>query len=718
MSETDPTLAPVVSPDKLAEFESSFARFMTKYLETPKGQEHLAAYAPGRESAVRNYDEIVAAADRGEDVTDAVLLKLLPHYNTVTNRERGAWVHIAPAVQKDVKVWFEGSKWTKPEDWPLVAAEILRFVRRSVEDPSQLAESVKRFTALPYSKGFQTGILTPILNALRPDDFVLMNGQARNVYNSLAGTKHGLSLSEYPAHNATGLAVREALAPIVRKFPIPQEARESDLVDAFSFFVSIDKPTPADIPASTPAEVASEEVAYWKVAPGENGWQWPECRKKGFIAVGWDFAGDLSGLSRAEFDARVDELLERNAGDFTRAGISQLWQFAQIKLGDRIVANRGLSQVLGIGTVIGSYAYVAGERHAHRLPVRWDDTTPRQHEAGRAWQWTLRKLTREEFEVIGKAPSLDGPLPFANIPEVATRGVHEPEPLPTPRREVPLSEVAEQTGFDVATLTRWMRAIERKGQAILFGPPGTGKTFVARRLAEHFAGGGYGLVELVQFHPAYAYEDFIAGIRPRGRKGGGLAYPVVPGRFVDFCERARDREGTSVLILDEINRTNLARVFGELMYLLEYRDETIPLASGRTLSIPGNVRLIGTMNTADRSIALVDHALRRRFAFLWLPPKFDVLRRYHAGRFDVDGLVQVLENLNQAIDDANYAIGISFFMRDDLGDSIEDIWSMEIEPYLEEYFFDRKSMLAQFRWKSISSRVLGAAAGDGEPVDE
>jgi 5-methylcytosine-specific restriction protein B len=220
----------------------------------------------------------------------------------------------------------------------------------------------------------------------------------------------------------------------------------------------------------------------------------------------------------------------------------------------------------------------------------------------------------------------------------------------------------------------------------------------------------------VQFHPAYSYEDFIAGIRPRARKGGGLAYPVVPGRFVSFCEKASRLEGRSVLILDEINRANLARVFGELMYLLEYRDETIPLASGRTLSIPKHVRIVGTMNTADRSIALVDHALRRRFAFLGLYPNLEVLRRYHAGRFQVDGLVRVLGQLNEAIRDDNYAVGISFFMREDIADSIEDVWRMEIEPYLEEYFFDRKSTLEQYRWKTIRTRVLDAAGG--EAADE
>jgi hypothetical protein len=167
-----------------------------------------------------------------------------------------------------------------------------------------------------------------------------------------------------------------------------------------------------------------------------------------------------------------------------------------------------------------------------------------------------------------------------------------------------LRDCSAETGLAEDTLAGWVRAIERKGQAILYGPPGTGKTYVAERLAKHLVGGGDGFAELVQFHPAYAYEDFVQGIRPKTADGGGLSYPMVPGRFLEFCAKAAQRGDRCVLIIDEINRANLARVFGELMYLLEYRDREVPLAGGGTLRIPKNVRVIGTMNTADRSIAL------------------------------------------------------------------------------------------------------------------
>ena len=249
---------------------------------------------------------------------------------------------------------------------------------------------------------------------------------------------------------------------------------------------------------------------------------------------------------------------------------------------------------------------------------------------------------------------------------------------------------------------------QTKGPGRPLRPAGTGKTYVAEHLAKHLIGEEDGFFDLVQFHPAYAYEDFIQGIRPQSDDDGGLRYPVVPGRFLEFCERAESRRGTCVLIIDEINRANLSQVFGELMYLLEYRSRSIPLAGGGRLRIPDNVLIIGTMNTADRSIALVDHALRRRFASLRLQPNHEVLRKYHQSRntgYPVEGLIGVLRRLNAQINDPHYEVGISFFLRDDLDEEIEDIWTMEIEPYLDEYFFDRSEKAEDFQWDKVRREI-------------
>ncbi len=324
--------------------------------------------------------------------------------------------------------------------------------------------------------------------------------------------------------------------------------------------------------------------------------------------------------------------------------------------------------------------------------MRWDDSKVREvKEPG--WKRTLIELSAEKFQrILDTAPKADD-------------GADGDGPKPNPAYS--LEQCAEETGFDVEMLERWVQAIHRKGQAIFYGPPGTGKTYMAEKLAQHLIGGGHGFCELVQFHPAYAYEEFIQGIRPE-TKDGKLTYELKPGRFLEFCRRARETQDICVLIIDEINRANLSRVFGELMYLLEYRDRDVPLAGGGEFRIPSNVRIIGTMNTADRSIALVDHALRRRFAFIALRPRMELLRRFHdrAGAgFDPSGLIAVLERLNGEIGDPNYAVGVTFFLREGLQEQLEDIWRMEIEPYLEEYFFDQQSKVDAFRWEKVRDEI-------------
>jgi 5-methylcytosine-specific restriction protein B len=152
-------------------------------------------------------------------------------------------------------------------------------------------------------------------------------------------------------------------------------------------------------------------------------------------------------------------------------------------------------------------------------------------------------------------------------------GIVQPISLPTKTRpSYTLNEVAEKTGYPVSLLERWKRSLLRKKQAVFYGPPGTGKTYIANEMARHLVGGGKGSFEVVQFHPSYAYEDFIEGIRPAVRGETNLVYEEKSGTFLEFCDKAAKANGDPcVLIVDEINRAPLSRVFGELMYLLEYR---------------------------------------------------------------------------------------------------------------------------------------------------
>ncbi len=978
--------------------------------------------------------------------------------------------------------------------------------------------------------------MTPILNALRPDKFVLINNKSRRVLNYFTNKSYIQSLSEYPKANSTA---RSLIEDVKEDFQIlsKKDLLAVDLFDEFSHWLIAIK------------HHHLGNTVYWKIAPGENAWNWDACREGGFIAIGWDELGDISMLSRSQFNARCDELLKEHS-DWNRIGMDQVWKFAHIKEGDRIVANRGTAEVLGIGTVTGPYYFVEDVRHGHRIPVEWEDLTPRRiNKTG--WKRTLVKLTQKEFDEIynpfdsteickifkdreeaewafallretlnrlgikdpnderfaitcpsgGKTLHLnygqwlvlgfsnpdvgpnrfdvalpadqnkiynkfesfdfakaddelnirlyklpielvkplegelrkayeesfkhiadkfgdwkatpwrknhhmqeiaesifddiklkklldqrpernvwwvnqgdsirkeredgvicaptrtessrfishwerlieivpediiihyangkllyvsrattsavianrpygrfdevhlvkvdyqdlnpaiplnkfsedlnkltikDGPLnviggvkegylwrlnpealkiiqtsqPETKWPEFtildssstwifqvnpsifdidgairelkemtwkvnryrekihagdtvylwrsgenagivgAGKILSEPALLkdletekrfiqpkaagensdefvgvrisieyvlePTVSRqellndpllrsmqillqpqgtnfalsdeeakavhnliyylnskqrnpEYSLEQCSEETGLKKTLLDSWIKAINRKGQAIIYGPPGTGKTFIANHLARHLIGGGDGFKEIVQFHPAYSYEDFVQGIRPKSRDNGKLEYSLTPGHFLNFCKKAKSCKDICVMVIDEINRANLSRVFGELMYLLEYREDEMPLAADEKLfGIPRNVRIIGTMNTADRSIALVDHALRRRFAFLKLQPKYSTLKLYHEREktsFPIDKLIQVLTDLNREIGDPHYEVGISYFIRNDLEAQIEDIWTMEIEPYLEEYFFNDPDKMKNYRWNNIKDRL-------------
>lgn len=288
------------------------------------------------------------------------------------------------------------------------------------------------------------------------------------------------------------------------------------------------------------------------------------------------------------------------------------------------------------------------------------------------------------------------------------------------KERYPLSQCAQDLHIEEPVLEHWVRAIERKKQAVLYGPPGTGKTYAAEHLARHLAGGSDGFVDVIQFHPSYSYEDFVQAKRVMPTPDGGAELGLESGRFLQFCDRTRVLDGRCVLVIDEINRADLPRVFGELLYLLEYRDRQIPLAGGRSFSIPSNVRILGTMNTADRSIALTDHALRRRFAFLRLHPDYQVLRCYHQVAqtgFAVEPLVGVLKKLNREIREPDFAVGHSFFMREDAGEQIEGIWRSEIEPYLEEYFHGQRDKADRFRWDRVAREVRPSSSLPGYPME-
>jgi len=274
------------------------------------------------------------------------------------------------------------------------------------------------------------------------------------------------------------------------------------------------------------------------------------------------------------------------------------------------------------------------------------------------------------------------------------------------REHVPessLAALADELYLTEEFLAESVELLEDKGQVVFYGPPGTGKTFVARRLAGHLARGG-GLVEKVQFHPSYAYEDFIEGYRPRLSDGGQVTYEVVDGPLKRIAAQANERpDVTHVLLIDELNRGNVAKILGELLFLLEYRDEEIRLQYSETpFALPTNLKIIATMNTADRSIALVDTALRRRFHFVPFfpdtPPIDGVLRRWledHAP--ELAWVADVVDRANIELADRNLAIGPSHFLRPGLSEqAVKRAWRYSVLPFLEEHFYGDPTALERF----------------------
>ncbi len=293
--------------------------------------------------------------------------------------------------------------------------------------------------------------------------------------------------------------------------------------------------------------------------------------------------------------------------------------------------------------------------------------------------------------------------------------VDETEPL------YDLSQLCDETYLDAQYWNRIEQLLRDKRQIILYGPPGTGKTFVAQKLAQYWVdsaqepGGEY---QVIQFHPSYAYEEFMEGIRPRSidSPNGGkmIDYPVRAGVFKEFCNQAREKKGRRyVLVIDEINRGDMPRIFGELMYLLEYRGEQITLPySGSEFNIPGNVFIIGTMNTADRSIALVDHALRRRFHFVKAVPDGTILADWFMANNNeemgwVADLLKLLnEHLQQDGIDWHLQIGHSHFMKENLDDSdLEMIWEYTILSTLEEYFYRDPKKLSRYQLAALKAEL-------------
>lgn len=628
-----------------------------------------------------------------------------------------------------------------------------------IRNPGKFAAWVDRHPA-----GINRQFRHMLLYLLYPDQFerVMTSSHKEQILKKL-GPRYGILDVDFRDRTAVDRALHQlrprleehyADAEVVDYYEIPLRGDWVDAPAETTGGAAEDPTTLDEARAWQQQRLGSRRI--WLLAPAEGARLWGEFQRQGIAAIGWDELTELSSLT--SYEAVYEGLRELYGGNPTNDA-NACFQFAhQIKPGDLIVAKQGRSVLLGYGEVTSPYRYDESRpEYRHVVDVDWRRTgrwtVPAEH---RMVVKTLTDMTQYPRwlhaaigmmdgvppagrPAIGDPVNADTEAPRTSVggdegsgPAVARTGtgfdggtstISDPPPAPgasapPPRpapEAYPLESALNELFMGQEQFSAILDALARKKNVILEGAPGVGKTFVARRIA-------WALmrekdderVQMVQFHQSYGYEDFIQGWRPQAS-----GFALQDGAFHRFCRKAaEDPERDYVFIIDEINRGNLSKIFGELMMLIEADKRgpgfAVPLAYSPTerFYVPDNLYVLGMMNTADRSLAMVDYALRRRFSFIRLQPAFGAdqfanhLSDLGASEALVRRIVDRMTELNQAIaqDTRNlgpgYEIGHSFFVPADGGGNLDDAWyervvRQEIMPLLTEYWFGREEQVRE-----------------------
>lgn len=442
-----------------------------------------------------------------------------------------------------------------------------------------------------------------------------------------------------------------------------------------------------------------ETIHYWIYSPGKGAKIWDECYDNNIMAIGWDAIGDLRAYNSKDEIKQVMNKYYDPSRSYIHSACAT-WEFAnEMKPGDIVFAKNGMHLIIGRGIVKSDYIYDSQRKEFRNIrKVEWTDRG--EWECSRQSPMkTLTDITSftdyvEQLNLFFDSDMLD-----------------DAETLETSYPTYDKARFLDSVYMNDESYNTLVTLVKGKKNIILQGAPGVGKTFAAKRLAYSMMGvKDPNRVMMVQFHQSYSYEDFIMGFRPYEN-----GFKLKHGVFYEFCKRAEvDSDNDYFFVIDEINRGNLSKIFGELFMLLESDKRGVALQllyADEKFSIPENLYIIGMMNTADRSLAMLDYALRRRFAFFNLKPAFesDGFKSYQKSLNNdkFNKLIECIKQLNLAIKSdetlgSGFCIGHSYFCDLDkfetheLEATLTRIVDFEIIPLLSEYWFDDANMVNEW----------------------
>lgn len=440
--------------------------------------------------------------------------------------------------------------------------------------------------------------------------------------------------------------------------------------------------------------VVAEGKRVWLFQPGRKSEFWNECLENGIMGLNYGEIGDLANYANREAIAADLKAMDPNNQNPVFSSLA-LWQIAnEVKVGDMVLVKGGKTKLLGMGHITTDYRYSPEyPDYEQTREVKWEVTGNWEIEGINFHIKTLTDLTPYPDYVKRILDAMQKPGHYEMYSE---------------------DDFLDEVFISREQLHSIMRLVRNKKNIILQGPPGVGKTFSARRLAYVLMGKkDTSRVETIQFHQSYSYEDFVQGIRPTT-----TGFALKNGVFYDFCQMAAsDKSQDYYFIIDEINRGNLSKILGELMMLIEPDkrgiDYQIPLtySESEEFYVPENVYLIGMMNTADRSLAMMDYALRRRFSFVTLEPAFETasftshLSKSGLAEPLIQRICRVVGDLNNEIqNDSNlgrgFLVGHSYFCNspgDNVFEWLEDVVECDLGPLIDEYWYDDEAKAAEYK---------------------